>query len=53
MAGPETGLRPFLPIMPNRDNVLWRMKGARGDKPDASPLFSVEKGAACEFRYWV
>ena len=38
MAGPENGL--FFPIRPNK--MLWRMKG--GDKPDVSPLFSVENG---------
>ena len=37
-AGPENGL--FFPIRPNK--MLWRMKG--GDKPDVSPLFSVENG---------
>ena len=38
MAGPENGL--FFPIRPNK--MLWRMKG--GDKPDVSPLLSVENG---------
>jgi hypothetical protein len=38
MAGPVNGL--FFPIRPNK--MLWRMKG--GDKPDVSPLFSVENG---------
>ena len=38
MAGPENGL--FFPIRPNK--MIWRMKG--GDKPDVSPLFSVENG---------
>ena len=38
MAGPENGL--FFPIRPNK--MLSRMKG--GDKPDVSPLFSVENG---------
>ncbi len=38
MAGLENGL--FFPTRPNK--MLWRMKG--GDKPDVSPLFSVENG---------